>query len=555
MDETTYSDDAVIAAVREHFVPVRVDNDERPDINARYNMGGWPTTAFLAADGTTLTGATYLPPDRMAHVLREVATWYAKHRTEIPALAQARPTESAVQEPAEADDLAGERIVTAIASTFDEEYGGFGDAPKFPQPELLETLLAYAQANDDDRLRRMVVRTLLAMARGGMYDRVEGGFFRYSTTRDWSIPHFEKMAEDHAGLIRALALLLERAPHAELRETLTSAVGYVMTVLRDARTGFFGGSQDADEVYYGLPLDDRRAREAPYVDRTLYTDRNAALAGALALASATLDDDACAAAALFVLDGMEESMRDVDGLLYHVRRTGREPSIRGLLADHCAYLRALLDAHEVSGEARFLERAEAIASLVIARFGAEHGGFYDRADVEAPLGRLALPDRPIVENALLAESFLRLEELRAPSGDRAVAERALAVYASSSLRMGSFAAAYARAVLRLRSSGVCVRIVGTPAQGVELRRVARRLPSPFVAIRTIAVQRAYELELPAEPAPRAYVCSGRACGAPVESAADLRASYDALAHERLPVPTSPKTGEHAPGDERHPPAR
>ncbi len=454
MDETTYSDPEVIDSIRKHFVPVRVDNDERPDVNARYNMGGWPSTVFLAPDGTTLTGATYLPSEQMRSVLEEVARWYDEHREEVARRAAEIHAAQRFSEAAPPESLLPQSVETfaqGIAQNFDEQYGGFGDAPKFPQPELLEFLLLESEMSGNERYVSMVVKTLLAMARGGMYDHVEGGFFRYSTTRDWSIPHFEKMAEDQAGLIRVLALLLARVHHEELRATLHSTIGYVTKVLRDPATEFFAGSQDADEAYYALPLDQRRAREAPYVDRTLYADRNAALAGALVRAGATLDDDAIVAIGTQTLDALDERLRDGDELLYHVQRPGEEPSVRGLLADQVSYLRALLDARDVTGEARFLDRAVALFDAIERRFSAEGDGFYDHAGIEERLGRLALTDRPITDNALLAESLIRLSTARGDERYRAIAQRILLLYAKTFAHAGAFAAAYARALRRFLS--------------------------------------------------------------------------------------------------------
>ena len=222
MDETSYSDSGVIEPINRDFVPVRVDNDRRPDVNARYNMGGWPTTAFLAPDGTTLTGATYLPPatDARARSTRSlVSTPSAKARSRERAAelrrAARRTAPSREQRSRRRADSRAHRCSSSAA--YDDEYGGFGDEPKFPQPEVHEFLLAEWRLSGEQRLYEMVARTMLAMARGGMYDHVEGGFFRYSTTRDWSVPHFEKMAEDHAGLLRVLATLALFAPTDDIR--------------------------------------------------------------------------------------------------------------------------------------------------------------------------------------------------------------------------------------------------------------------------------------------------------------------------------------------------
>ncbi len=531
MDETSYSDPEVIAAINERFVPVRVDNDRRPDVNARYNMGGWPTTAFLAPDGSPLTGATYLPPVQLRRALGEIADFYAANKAQIADRASELRGRRAEYRPSAPDEL-HESLVTSLteelARGYDEEFGGFGDAPKFPQPEMLEFLLTEWRATGEARLREMVARTLLEMSRGGTYDRVEGGFFRYSTTRDWSVPHFEKMAEDHGGLIRVLATLQLLSPTPEQRETLRSAIGYVRAVLYDPSTGFFAGSQDADEAYFELPLEERRAREAPFVDRTSYTNWTCGLAGALLLAARALDDDDLATLALRTLDEVAARLVDPEGLLFHVAVPGRSPEVRGLLADQAAYLRALLDAHEVSGETRFLERARALVPRIVERFEAPDGGFYDRVDTDA-IGRLEIPDRPIVDNGILAEALLRLAALDADEGPRRTAERALLLFARTYASASSFAAAYARALRRYLSPETAVRIVGTPRQTADFREAAARLPEASLAIRTVGREAAGRLGLPPEPAPAAYVCRGTVCGPPAASAAGLRAAYDALA--------------------------
>jgi uncharacterized protein len=529
MDETSYSDAGVIEAINRRYVPIRVDNDRRPDVNARYNMGGWPTTAFLAPDGTTLTGATYLPPQQFLRALDEVARFYAERKDEIVRQA-AQPHPRAIEQPAKAvGNLDGAPIAVLIDQlerSYDQEFGGFGDAPKFPQPEVLEFLLAQWRLSGEQRFYDMVARTMLSMSRGGMYDHVEGGFFRYSTTRDWSVPHFEKMAEDHAGLLRVLATLAFFAPNEEFHATLVSALGYVRRVLRDPQTGFFAGSQDADEAYYELPLDERRKREAPYVDRTSYTNWTCALAGAMALAARALDDDALLGEALETLDNVAQRLTGDDGLLYHVLAPHGAPEVRGLLVDQVAYARAALDAHEISGESRFLERSCAIANAIVANFEAPDGGFYDRLRGDDALGRLSLPDQPIVENGLLAEALLRLAALVGEARYRTSAQAVLRFYAQSSRASGPFAATYARALLRYLSPELTVRVVGESARTDAFREAALRLPSPFVAIRTMRPSEASELRLPADRA--AYVCVTGACGPPIREPSALRAAFDSL---------------------------
>jgi hypothetical protein len=534
MDETSYSDDGVISMINEKFVPVRVDNDKRPDINARYNQGGWPTTAFLTPDGSLLAGATYLPPDQMRAALEQISEFYKKNRAQIEERSVEMRSRVREYEVSPASDLSEdvvERVFARVEQMYDPEYGGFGDAPKFPMVEVLDFLLQEYRARGNQRAYDMLAHAMLGMADGGMYDHVEGGFFRYSTTRDWSVPHFEKMTEDHAGLLRVLAGLTKATRNDRFRGILISAAGYVRTVLRDPQTGFFAGSQDADEAYYEFPLEERKKREAPYVDRTSYSNWTAMMAGAFVLAADALEDDRIMSEGLGALDGLHDRMLDADGLLMHFIEPGGTPQIRGLLADQSAYLRALLDAHERSGEARFLARARDLAAAIERHFSAPDGGFYDHAALENALGNLTIRDRPLPENAMIAESFLRLSVLEGEDRYRHTAERALVLYAKTYERAGIFAAPYARAIRRHLTKPLSAVFVGTPAETAELREAALHLPEALLSLRTIEPgdsqalgQRGFDAQL----RPAAYVCSSNACAAPALKAAEIRGAYESL---------------------------
>ena len=537
MDETSYSDERVIANINEHFVPVRVDNDRRPDVNARYNQGGWPTTAFLSSEGALLAGATYMPPDQMLGALDQIATFYRDHRDHVRERAVELRKEQTQERDARGElrETMVARILEEISEAYDPQYGGFGNEPKFPMSDVLDFLLQEHRAAGEQRLYDMLSKSMLGMAQGGMYDHVEGGFFRYSTTRDWSVPHFEKMTEDHAALLRVLAELTRTTRNPAFRTTLESALRYVRTVLRDAATNFFAGSQDADEAYFALPLEERRQREAPYVDRTSYSNWTAAMAGTFSLAAAALEDDTVMREAEAALDALHDRMRDEEGLLYHYLEPGGTPQVRGLLTDQAAYLRALIDAHECGGQPRFIDRARELAAAISRSFASERGGFYDHAGAEEQLGNLAVRQRPLAENCLLAESFLRLAALENDERLRDAAERTLQVYASNYGSMRIFAAPFARALRRYFSDAPSVAIVGAIEESAELREAARALPNPFIAVRTIAPADAKSLEARGmDPAlsPVAYVCRGNVCAAPSRTPAELRDSFEKVA----PVP-------------------
>ncbi|MDI7252173.1 MAG: DUF255 domain-containing protein, partial [Actinomycetota bacterium] len=183
MDETTYSDEEVIRLINSLYIPVRVDNDRNPDINRRYNQGGWPTTAFLSPNGALLAGTTYVPPETMRKVLRRISQLYAENRSQI----ESAPPE--IVSPGGRGGPLDPSLMDAVASSllvaWDREYGGLGGEPKFPHPEAV-LLALRMHRKGEARFLDFALQYLEAMARGGLRDPVEGGFFRYSVTRDWS---------------------------------------------------------------------------------------------------------------------------------------------------------------------------------------------------------------------------------------------------------------------------------------------------------------------------------------------------------------------------------
>ncbi len=199
MDQTTYSNRDVVKLIREKFVSIRVDRDKRPDIDKRYNMGGWPTTAFLTPDGEVITGATYIPPQQMKLLLQSIHSFYYKNKDNI----KAKLKEIETEEKKASSMRYGpdhrffqsivESLTLEIGSSFDSLHGGFGNSPKFPQSGALALALLEYRIQGHKSILNIVTKTLKKMSAGGIYDKEEGGFFRYSTKRDWSIPHYEKI--------------------------------------------------------------------------------------------------------------------------------------------------------------------------------------------------------------------------------------------------------------------------------------------------------------------------------------------------------------------------
>jgi hypothetical protein len=493
MDETTYSNQGVIDMINREYLPIRVDNDLRPDINQRYNMGGWPTTAFLTPSGEILTGATYLPADQMADALSKIATYYRTHRPEIASrvLEGKKRSGSAVARAAGSlDDGIVDEVLDAVKNSYDAEYGGFGSAPKFPQTDAILLLLEQAQLRSDPELRSMAVHTLEQMAGGGTYDHVEGGFFRYSTTQDWSVPHFEKMLEDHAGLVSGLAL-------AGMRDQLDATTGYLDRVLRDPAAGLYAGSQDADESYYSLDGDGRARATAPYVDRRVYTSWNAALAVSYLDAAIRCERPALREHAAALLSSLFGERYTRGAGLAHAE------GVAGQLPDQAWGLWAAVRAHESGLGGEWLERALDLAQHLEDRYAdRELGGYFDHAGTEQ-LGRLSEPIKPLVENSIAA---MALTDLDALVGDPqqpylARARRTLESIAALPRQYGLMAAVFARSLDRLNHS---IKVsTGNPA----LARAAV-LAHPYAVIDPNSDD-------------RAVVCVGTICLAPVSTPAAI----------------------------------
>src|ERR1700687_184138 len=406
MDETTYSNAGVIDLINRQYVPIRVDNDLRPDINQRYNMGGWPTTAFLTSSGDILTGATYLPADQMADALARVAAYYQANRPEIASRVlegRKRAGSGVARSAGTLEDGIVEGIVEAVKNAYDPEYGGFGSAPKFPQTDAILLLVEQAQLDAAPELREMATHTLAMMAAGGTYDHVEGGFFRYSTTQDWSVPHFEKMLEDHAGLVNALAL-------AGLHDALDTTTTSLDTVLRDPVTGLYAGSQDADEHYYSLDAGGRAQADAPYVDRRVYTSWNAALAIAYLDASVRSERPVLRERAATMLERLfKDRYRRGEGMS-HAEGVGAQ------LTDQVWSLWAALRAHQGGLGDQWMPAALDLAAHLEQSYGdPRSGGYFDHA-ASGALGRLAEPIKPLAQNSVAAMALVELDILAGDPG-------------------------------------------------------------------------------------------------------------------------------------------
>ena len=264
MAHESFEDDEIAALMNREFVCVKVDREERPDVDGIYmqavqamtGQGGWPLNAFLTPDGVPFFGGTYWPPaSRMGmpgfpEVLRSVAEAWRERRDDVIANADQLGAyltriAAATPPPSDLSPATLDRAFAALAPSFDAARGGFGGAPKFPQPAVLDAVLRHHRRTGDAEAARMVRRTLDAMADGGIYDQIGGGFARYSVDADWLVPHFEKMAYDNAQLLSTYLDAYRAFGDPRYRDVVEQTLAYVDREM-SVPGGGFASAQDAD---------------------------------------------------------------------------------------------------------------------------------------------------------------------------------------------------------------------------------------------------------------------------------------------------------------------
>jgi hypothetical protein len=286
MDRESYEDPELATIINGHYIAVKVDRDERPDVDARYQaavsaisgQGGWPLTAFLTPDGRPYFGGTYFPRDDrygrpgFGRVLLTMAQGWEGRRDE--ALESASSVMAAIEHnesfsgrgTAQLTLALVDKIAGSALAKFDPRNGGFGSQPKFPHPAALDLLLEIAMNRDNEDARQAFVVTLEKMAKGGVYDHLAGGFHRYSVDERWVVPHFEKMLYDNTELLRNYVHGFQSFVREDFRQTALEIVGWLDSTMTDRERGGFYASQDADidldddGDYFTWTLDEARAQ-------------------------------------------------------------------------------------------------------------------------------------------------------------------------------------------------------------------------------------------------------------------------------------------------------
>ncbi len=513
MAHESFEDADTAAALNAAFVAVKVDREERPDVDAVYmeatqaltGSGGWPMTVFTTPNGKPFFCGTYFPPEprhgmpSFRQLLASVAQTWRERRDEVleagqrivTGLAERSSLPAGEGSPPDADQLAA--AVRNLAVSYDHRHGGFGGAPKFPPSMVLEQLLRHHARTGDAEALRLAEGTCEAMARGGIYDQVGGGFARYSVDAAWVVPHFEKMLYDNALLLRAYTHLWRATGSALARRVALETADWMV---RDLRTpeGGFSSALDADtdgvegltyawtpaqlvEVLgeddgrwavellavtpdgtfeHGtstlqLPRDpddaDRWARvrtallaardrrPQPARDDKVVAAWNGLAVAALAETGALLDRPDLVTAATEAAD-LLTTVHLVDGRLRRVSRDGVAGRPAGVLEDYADVAEGLHALYAVTGDAARLHVAAGLLEVVLSRFGDGSGGFFDTADDRADpqLAAMRRPQDPTDNatpsgQAAAAGALLTHAAYTGSARHREAAERALAVYA------------------------------------------------------------------------------------------------------------------------------
>lgn len=484
MAHESFENEEIAAALNEGFVSIKVDREERPDIDHVYmqavqaltGKGGWPLNVFLTPEGRPFFGGTYFPVEAkygmpgFSYVLETVSQAFSQTRDDIEQhageLQQALSSHQFVKE----SDMPGTEVLDKafekLAADFDGTWGGFGTAPKFPEPMALEFLMRTSFRRKDKNALRMVELTLSRMAAGGIYDQVGGGFHRYSTDNIWLVPHFEKMLYDNALLARLYLYLYQTTSKELYRDILCGTLDYVLHEMRSEEGGFFS-TQDADSEgiegkYYTWSKQDfdkavgdrdaavigdyfsvtnegnfegrnllyikdinkipdgtvlSRARAAlaaerskrvkPGRDEKVIASWNGMMISSLSEAGAVLEKTnylvAAEACARFIKNRMM-----YDGLLSHIYKDGRRGE-QGFLEDYACTVQGLLDLYSATFNGEWLDYAVSLADRMIDIFKGNGEGILN--DTQAKGEKLFIDVRNLVDAAVPSGSSAAVRSL------------------------------------------------------------------------------------------------------------------------------------------------
>ena len=566
MAHESFEDPAIAQVMNDHFVNIKVDREERPDVDAVYmsattaltGHGGWPMTVFLDHERRPFYAGTYFPPEPRSGmpsfriVLEAISAAWEERRDDIANTAEqiATSLDRALPEVRTVDDQVVDRALASLRTAFDARFGGFGGAPKFPQPMVHEFLLRHHARTGEESSLAMVERTLTAMAAGGMYDQLAGGFARYSVDAQWLIPHFEKMLYDNALLLRVYVHWWRETGSELARRVVSETAEFLLDEMLTEQ-GCFAASLDADSegregTFYvwtpeqvreaggdpaALGVTDagtfehgtsvlqrpatadwprerlrevRAARPRPARDDKVVLAWNAWAVSALAEAGALLDEPAWVEAAVRCRDALWD-LHEADGRWFRVSRDGVRGDALAVLEDYAALANAefTLSAVTGCGPDRGLDLVAQLTSTFL-----DQGRDTAADDVLASAVDMSDNATPSGWN-LAAEALLTASALTADAGLRARAETALgqAAHLAGYPQFWGHGLSVVEALLDGPREVAIVADVGSP-----LHRVALHGTAPGMVVATTGPL--LEGRPRVDGLDTAYVCRGFVCDAP-----------------------------------------
>ena len=443
MLRTTYRDVEVRQLVERFFVPIWVDADDRPDINDRYNLGGWPTTAFLTPTGQLLGGQTFTDSIRMAQLLQQVSSAYATRHEEFNSAEGRHQNPVTIPKDDNVDlkiDLGLEAwLVSHLSEAFDQEYGGFGRATKRVQEFPL--LFLFKRCHDDTTiLREIATKTLDAIGSSSLFDNIDGGVFRYTEQRDWSQPQVEKLLGVNAGAVRVFLEGWSVFQNPRYRESAIQIIRYASNNLAEPSSGGFFSSQLGDDVYYAATAAQRQRLEAPVIDRAVYVAANGEMARSLVRGAELVNDSFLLEQAVATLDRVMETYHRGEGVGHRVDDSN---GVRGLLVDQVAVGEALYDSYLATRHEVYLDLAQELMLFAMRTLWNKRvSAFVDRVVAADDVGLLRQTITPFSVNCRAASLLARLGRATDNSDFEARAQMVLASQAKVARNHSVDAAVY-----------------------------------------------------------------------------------------------------------------
>jgi uncharacterized protein len=464
MDETSLSHDEVIVLLNAFFVPIRVEESQRPDVDLRYNHNGWPTIAFLTPSGDHLLSVNYTAAEPFTQLLVRLIDMYQRDKSTLLEAAARHRADASARRSAETSEPLGAPIVAEIAGMVegvaDPVHGGYGTKNKFLHAEANEFLLYLFEATGTSSYLNHVRLTLDKMRHSRMFDSKDGGFFRYSSSGDWQEPHPEKLLDDQAALLRNYLHTYLLTDEVSYRETAVGLVEYLNATLSTATHPCFFGCQD----YVRLApngVDSQMSGPLPLlslIDELVYCDANARAASAYLEAWWLLGREDCQCRALKIVESLWETLRAAVGGMFHY--SDGAPHVPGLLMDSVMTGSALLDVYALYGHSLYLTRARQLGEDIVRWYRNAAGGFFD-ISVAGPAS-LQYPVTVLTQNANVASFFVRLADLSGDIDYRKTAHWALRRFPNSHRTHGAFAAGFGHALGRLLALPLIITINGVP---------------------------------------------------------------------------------------------